>query len=114
MPEAMLEDEIMSVTDARHSFSKVLNLVREGHRVTIHHGSQVPVTLVRRDWLAEILKVRDELLNHIESVEDLVHEIDVLEMSADPGFVQVLRSRLESLKTTQGIPLSQVKAILEG
>ena len=113
MPVAVLEDKIVSATKARQSFSKVLDEVREGHPVTIHHGSQVAVTLVRRDWLTDILKVRDELLNHIESVEDMVHEIDVLEMSTDPGLVQLIRSRLETLKTTQGIPLSRAKAIFE-
>ncbi len=114
MPGALLEDKIISVTDARQSFSQMLDEVREGHAVTIHHGNQVAVTLVRRDWLTDVLKVRDELLNTIESVEDLVHEIDVLEMSLDPGLVQLLRGRLETLKTTQGIPLNQAKAILEG
>lgn len=114
MPGALLEDTIISVSDARNDFAKMLNDVREGRPVTIHHGKDALVTLVRRDWLFDVLKVRDDLLNHLERVENLVHTMDVLEMSVDPDFVQMLRSRLERLTAAQGIPLSRAKDMLEG
>jgi len=63
------QEKVLSPTEARSQFSRVLNEVRAGTAVIIHQSRHEDVTLVPRAFLVNLLQEMEDLSMHIESLE---------------------------------------------
>jgi len=56
----ILKDKILSMTQVRQNFSQILNEVRNGQPITIHHHKHDDVTIISRNFILELLELLEE------------------------------------------------------
>ncbi|HXF81488.1 MAG TPA: type II toxin-antitoxin system Phd/YefM family antitoxin [bacterium] len=98
-----LEDKILSATEARQQFFRVLEEVRGGQTVTIHQPKREDVTLVPRAFLAQLLKEMEELTMQLESAE----------LAQDAEAMAAIRRSEADIQSGRTVDLSDVKRILK-
>ncbi len=103
MPVA-LEDKILSATEVRQQFFRLLQEVRQGCNIIIHQPRHEDVTIVPRAYVAGLLRMLEELTAQIES----------LELSTDPQVTHVIERSEEDIRAGRTVELGDAKRILKG
>jgi PHD/YefM family antitoxin component YafN of YafNO toxin-antitoxin module len=103
MPVAGFDERILSATEARQNFFKVLSDVRSGQPVTIHVPRQEDVTMVPRAFLAALLREMEALTLRIESEE----------LAKDDAVVEALKKSENDIAAGRTIELHDAQRILK-
>ncbi len=102
MPVAVVE-KILSATEARQQFSRILKEVRSGQPVVIHQPKQTDVTIVARDYVVQLRKMLEELTMQLES----------LELASDPKAVAAIRRSENDIESGRTVALHDAARMLK-
>lgn len=102
MPVAVAE-RILSATEARQQFSKVLKEARSGQPVVIHQPRQADVTIVARDYVLNLRKTLEELIAVLESYE----------LAQDPNVLAAIQKSEQDIKSGRTVLLQDAARILK-
>lgn len=98
-----LEDKILSASEVRQQFFRLLDEVRSGKLLIIHQPKHADVTLVPRVFLTQLLSEMEELLSHLES----------LELALDEKTVKAIRRSEEDINAGRTVSLQKAAKVLE-
>jgi len=97
------EDKILSATEARQQFFKLLEEVREGQPITIHQPKHDDVTMVPRAFI----------LGMINEMEALTERIASYELATDANAMDMIAGSESDIKIGRTITLAEAKRALE-
>ncbi len=97
------QEKILSPTEARSQFSRVLSDVRAGTPVIIHQPKHEDVTLVPRVFLSHLL----------QEMENLSMQIESLELALDERAKDAIRRSEEDVKAGRTVSLRDAVQILK-
>ncbi len=103
MSVAVAEPKILSTTEVRQQFSKVLKEVRSGQPVVIHQPKQADVAIVARDYILYLRK----------TLEDLQVILESFELASDPNALAAIRKSEDDIKSGRTVALHDAARLLK-
>ena len=88
-------EKILSASEARQQFSRVLKDARSGQPVVIHQPREADVTIVAREYVLHLKKM----------LEDLTMQLESLELASDRKAMAAIRRSEDDIKSGRTVAL---------